>query len=61
MIEGLINECEKELKGKATIIATGGYCSIIAQYMNRKFDFVNQSLTLEGLKYLFELNENSKH
>lgn len=61
MIEGLINECEKELKGKATIIATGGYCSIIAQYMNRKFDFVNQSLTLEGLKYLFELNENSRH
>ena len=55
-IEGLIKQCEAELGGKATIIATGGYSTLISDYMNKKFDFVNPYLTLEGLKYLFELN-----
>lgn len=56
-IEGLIEQCEQELGEKATIIATGGYSTLISGYMNKVFDFVNPCLTLEGLKYLFELNE----
>ena len=55
-IEGLIEQCEKELGEKACIVATGGYSSLIAKYMNRKFDFVNPYLTLEGLRFLYELN-----
>lgn len=56
MIDGLISECEKELQSKATIIATGGYSSVISKYLKRKFDFVNPDLTLIGAKLLFQLN-----
>ena len=58
-IEGLINQCEEELGKKAIIIATGGYSSLIAKYMKRKFDFVNPYLTLEGLRFLYELNKKN--
>lgn len=56
-IEGLIEQCEKELKEKAVIIATGGYSQLISKYMKRRFDFVNPYLTLEGLRFLYELNK----
>ena len=56
MIDGLIKECEKELGEKATIIATGGYSSVICNYLNRKFDYINPDLTLIGAKILYELN-----
>lgn len=55
-IEGLIKQCEAELGEKAVIIATGGYSTLISKYMNRQFDFVNPCLTLEGLRFLYELN-----
>ena len=54
MIEGLIAECEQELGSDVTVIATGGYAEIISQYMNRKFDYINPYLTLEGLKLIWE-------
>lgn len=57
MIEGLITRCEKELGKQATIIATGGYSTVISELMNRKFDYVNPDLTLIGAKKLFELNK----
>lgn len=56
MIDGLIKECEKELGEKATIIATGGYSSVISNYLNRKFDYIDSDLTLKGGKILFYLN-----
>lgn len=56
-IEGLIAQCEKELGEKALIVATGGYSSLVSKYMNRQFDFVNPYLTLEGLRFLYELNK----
>ncbi len=55
-IEGLIEQCEKEI-GKSIIIATGGYSTLISKYMTRKFDFVNPYLTLEGLRFLYQLNK----
>lgn len=61
MVEGLLSECEKEMGTKATIIATGGNCELISKYMNRKFDYVNPTLTLQGLKELYKLNENHAH
>lgn len=54
MIDGLIEECEKELGKKALIIATGGYSEIVAQYMKREFDFINPYITLEGLKLVYD-------
>lgn len=56
-IEGLIHQCELELGQKATVIATGGHSRLIFEYMFRRFDYVNPSLTLEGLKLLYELNK----
>lgn len=60
MVDGLVSQCEKELGGKAVIIATGGYCGLIANYMKRPFDVVNPILTLEGLKRIYELNTLKK-
>ena len=57
MIDGLIQECENELGEKATIIATGGYSSVISKYLKRKFDDINPNLTLIGEKILFNLNQ----
>lgn len=48
-IEGLIYQCEVELGEKAMVIATGGQAEIVANYMMRKFDYINPTLTLEGL------------
>lgn len=56
MIDGLIAQCEVELREKAIIVATGGYSSIISKYLNRQFDFVNPDLTLIGLRLLYKLN-----
>ena len=56
MVDGLVAQCEEELGEKATIIATGGYCGLIANYLKRPFDFTNPILTLEGLKKIYELN-----
>lgn len=56
-IEGLINQCELELGEKATIIATGGHSRLISEYMIRRFDYIDSSLTLEGLKSIFEFAE----
>ena len=58
MVDGLIEQCEAELVEKATIVATGGYCGLIANYLKRPFDYVNPILTLEGLKLIYELNTN---
>ena len=56
-IEGLIHQCELELGEKATIIATGGHSKLISKYMLREFDYVDSSLTLEGLKHLYKINK----
>ncbi len=56
MIDGLVEQCEAELGEKAVIVATGGYSTYISEYMKRPFDFINPTLTLEGLRYLYNLN-----
>lgn len=56
MIDGLIRECEKELGSQAVIIATGGYSSVISNYLRRKFDYINPYLTLIGEKIIYDLN-----
>lgn len=57
MIDGLVEQCEKELGAKSTLVATGGYSGLIQSYLKRPFDFINPTLTLEGLRYLYELNK----
>lgn len=57
MIDGLVEQCEQELGGKAVLIATGGYSGLISSHLKRPFDFINPTLTLEGLRFLYELNK----
>lgn len=59
MIDGLVEQCEAELGGKATLIATGGYSGLISSYLKRPFDFINPTLTLEGLRFLYNLNSKN--
>jgi len=54
MIDGMIENIEKELGEKATIIATGGYCEIVKHSMKRNFDYIEPNLTLNGLKLIYE-------
>lgn len=61
MVDGLVAQCEKELGEKATIVATGGYCGLIANYLTRPFDYVNPTLTLEGLRYIYNMNSTQKY
>ena len=57
MIDGLVEQCEKELGQKAVIVATGGCSGLISTYLKRQFDFINPTLTLEGLRYLYQINK----
>jgi len=55
-VDGLIEQCKNELGEDATLVATGGYSSLIANYMKYKFNYISPILTLEGLKHIYELN-----
>lgn len=56
MVDGLVSQCEEELGEKAVLVATGGYCGLIANYLKRPFDYINPTLTLEGLRLIYNLN-----
>jgi type III pantothenate kinase len=56
MIDGLVEQCEAELGQSATLVATGGYSGLISNYLKRPFDFINPTLTLDGLRHLYRLN-----
>ena len=55
MIDGMIKKCEEELGQKATVIATGGYSSVL--FENSSIDYIDKDLTLFGLKKLYDLNQ----
>lgn len=56
MIEGMINRCVVELGQDASVIATGGYSSVLFEDMDNTIDFIDKDLTLFGLKELYKLN-----
>ncbi|MEP7002974.1 MAG: type III pantothenate kinase [Chloroflexota bacterium] len=55
LVEGLLTRIVAELPGKAKVIATGGLASTIAP-LTSKIEKVDDDLTLEGLRMLWELN-----
>jgi len=59
MIDGMIELCEKQLGGCATIIATGGCTPIIQNCLKRPFDIIDKNLTLKGLMFLYDLNRQN--
>lgn len=61
LIEGMIKKCEQELNEKATIIATGGFSSVLFDNMDKIFDYIDKDLTLFGLKELYYLNKEEEN
>lgn len=57
MVEGMIKKIEKQLGQKITTVGTGGYLIYVEENMNRAFDYVSPRLTMDGLRYLYELNK----
>jgi len=54
MIEGILDNIEKELGEKVIVIATGGYSDIVKPLMTREFDHIEPNLTLNGLRLIYE-------
>lgn len=55
LVEGLLVRILAELGGKPRVIATGGLASTIAP-LTKSIERVDEDLTLEGLRMLWELN-----
>jgi type III pantothenate kinase len=51
--DALVERIRKEMGGKAKVIATGGLATLI-QHESSTIDVVDQSVTLEGLRVLYE-------
>ncbi len=57
MIDGMVEKIEKELGEKALLILTGGYSEIVFERMNRKYDYLDENLTLEGLRQIYQYQQ----
>ncbi len=55
LIEGLVRRLRNELGGQAVVVATGGMAHILARE-TPIIDAVDQMLTLNGLRYIWDLN-----
>lgn len=55
-LTGIITDIQKELGGKACVVATGGMGRMMAQYCDL-IDEVNPNLTLDGLNILYKSNK----
>ena len=55
LIEGMVARFQKELGGKARVIATGGWAERLARETN-VFDAVDENLTLTGLRLIHDMN-----
>ena len=56
LVEGMLARIEKELGGKATVVATGGYAELIHRE-TKVIDKVNPDLTLIGLRLIYQMNK----
>lgn len=55
-VEGIINRMKKEIEGQVKVIATGGLGKLIASETDC-IDVVDEFLTLDGLRLLYEQNQ----
>ncbi len=55
LVDGIVNRIKKEVGSDLTVIATGGLAPLIKSEA-RSIDYIEEFLTLEGLKIIFDLN-----
>lgn len=58
LIEGMVRRLKEEWGDEAMVVATGGLAGLVAEHTDA-IDVVNQNLTLEGLRVIWELNRNA--
>jgi type III pantothenate kinase len=57
LIEGIVGRMKKEIGENSKVIGTGGYADLIARETD-VIDTVNQDLTLEGLRMIYDMNRS---
>jgi len=56
LVEYIVKKIKREMKcEEVKTVATGGFSEVIAKEISC-IDYVDKLLTLEGLKYLYDLN-----
>jgi type III pantothenate kinase len=53
--ERIIREIQEETGRNHRVVATGGFSDVMASYI-KTIDYVNPLLTLEGLRFIYEMN-----
>jgi type III pantothenate kinase len=59
LIDGLVERVTQELAGRARVVATGGLAPVVVAHA-RRVDQLEPTLTLAGLRLVFERNTSSE-